>query len=430
MLLLGFNFQAASASAGPGVRISTDKQAPIKHVLSAAAGSVDARESSTNHEEEGTLRTRRLGSSDLVVTEACLGTMTWGVQNSEEEAHAQLDYAIKERGVTMVDTAEMYPVPMSAPEWRAGRTEEFIGTWIQKNPEWRSKFVLATKVTGYSPKSPVAAARTVPPTSPPPDCRLDRQSILAACEASLRRLQTDYIDLYQFHWPDRYVPIFGQTTYRFERERDSVPIEETAAAIKQLLDEGKIRAYGLSNDTPFGVGEWMRVAEKLGMPPPATIQNAYSLLSRSFEGALAEACSPHNYNIGLLPWSILAGGLLSGKYRASAPKPAEASARFVAFDNYMSRWHPKHAREATLAASDAYAMIAERAQLTPAQLAILWCRTRAFIEHGSVIVGGTTLAHLEENLDAFLMPISRLTSEMVEEIDAVHMRCRDPSDSL
>lgn len=304
-----------------------------------------------------------------------------------------------------------------------------IGTWISKNPDWRSKFVLATKVCGYIPSSAVAAARTEPPTEPPPDCRLDAESIRTACEASLRRLQTTYIDLLQIHWPDRYVPVFGATVYRHEREREAVPIEETAAALKALLDEGKIRAYGLSNETPFGVCEWARVAAELGLPPPATIQNTYNLLTRSFEGDLAEACAPRNHNIGLLPWSVLCGGLLSGKYRAAAPT-AEPTARFVRFGDYMSRWHPRHARPEVLAAADAYSAIAEQHGLTPAQLAILWCRTRRFIENGSVIVGGTTLEQLKENLDAFALPTSRLTPEMVEAIDEVHLRCRDPSNSL
>jgi len=375
---------------------------------------------------------RQLGSSSLTVTEACLGTMTWGVQNSEADAHAQLDYAIKERGVTMVDTAELYPVPLTSPAWRPGTTEEYIGTWLTKNPEWRSKFTLATKIVGYMPKSTVAAARSEAAVGDElPDCRLDRASLRSACEASLRRLCTSYIDLYQIHWPDRYVPLFGASIYRSEREReDAVPIEETAAAIKELLDEGKIRAYGLSNETPYGVCKWLRAAEQLGMPPPATIQNAYSLLTRSFEGGLAEACSPRHGNVGLLPWSVLCGGLLSGKYRPTAPVPADASARFVTFEDYMSRWHPKHAREQTLAAADAYAAIAESASLTPAELAILWCRTRRYVEHGAVIVGGTTVAQLKENLDAFALPPSRLTQEMEDAINEVHMRCPDPSNSL
>lgn len=327
--------------------------------------------------------------------------------------------------------AELYPVPLTAPEWRAGTTETYIGTWLQKNPEWRNKIVLATKVCGYMPNSAVAAERTVPPTSPPPDCRLDRASVRAACEASLSRLQTSYIDLFQLHWPDRYVPIFGATRYDFERERDAVPIEETAMALKELLDEGKIMAYGLSNETPYGVCEWMRVAEKLGMPPPATIQNAFSLLTRSFEGELAEACSPRNHNIGLLPWSILCGGLLSGKYRKGSSAPPPSGARFVAFEDYMSRWHPNHARPETLAAADEYCAIAERAGMSPSDLAILYCRTRPFIAaHGSVIIGGTSLTQLEENLDAFLLPVEALTEEMRKEIDEVHMRCPDPSNSL
>ena len=382
-----------------------------------------------------TLRMRNLGSSTLRVTEACLGTMTWGVQNTESEAHEQLDYAIKERGVNFIDTAELYPVPLTVPEWRAGTTEEYIGTWIEANPEWRSKIVLATKVCGYMPASGVAAERTVPPASDPkPDCRLDRASVRAACNASLRRLRTDYIDLYQLHWPDRYVPIFGSTVYDFgaaEARGDAVPIEETAAALKELLDEGKIRAYGLSNETPYGVCEWHRVAAKLGMPPPATIQNAYSLLTRSFEGELAEACSPEHHNVGLLPWSVLCGGLLSGKYRRATGWRAESKARFVAFDTYMSRWHPQHANAATLDAAEAYCDIAERAGLSPSALAILWCRTRPFVaRHGAVIVGGTSVEQLEQNLDAFDLPLDALTDEMQDEINAVHMRARNPSDSL
>lgn len=392
---------------------------------------VAARDFSAAAATTAQLNMRTLGSSSLQVTEACLGTMTWGVQNTEADAHAQLDYAIKERGINFIDTAELYPVPLTAPEWQAGRTEEYIGTWLAANPEMRSQIVLATKIVGFMKESKVASARTVPPTTPSPDSRLDRASVIAACEASLRRLQTDYIDLYQIHWPDRYVPVFGATVYDYERVRDEpVPIEETAGALKELLDAGKIRAYGLSNETPYGVCEWARVAAKLGLPPPATIQNAYSLLTRSFEGDLAEACSPRNHNVGLLPWSVLCGGLLSGKYSPKAASPAEASARFVKYEDYMSRWHPHHARAQTLEAAEAYCQIAAAAGLTPAQLAILWCRTRPFVAHGSVIVGGTTLAQLRENVDAFDLPAERLTPEMMREIDAVHMRCRNPSDSL
>ena len=519
---------------------------PVACVLSAAMTTA------ASAEVVSKLRMRKLGSSSLLVTEACLGTMTWGVQNSEEvrgwQAHARLQEAVARSVLhapvfrpcalhaVLSSPVRIYCVPSAhiaggAPaarlrhqgawrqlrrhrralsgachrsalacrynggivrrrrpwpvrrractwggrqRWQSDRLRrrgfdsrlDSIGTWLAANPEWRSKVVLATKVCGYMADSAVAGARTDPATDPPPDCRLDRAGVRTACEASLRRMQTEYIDLYQLHvcrhrskldpcpppgdstgcpphvprwccvrsravqWPDRYVPLFGQTAYDYSREREAVHIEETAAALKELLDEGKIRAYGLSNETPFGVCEWVRVAAKLGMPPPATIQNAYSLLSRSFESGLAEACSPRHHNVGLLPWSILCGGLLTGKYRPGAPSAAATSSRFVAFESYMSRWHPKHASAATLEAVDSYCEIGARLGLSSTALAILWCRTRPFIAHGAVIIGGTTVEQLGANIDAFLMPTELLTPEIVSEIDAVHMRCRDPSDSL
>ncbi|CAE7641986.1 tas [Symbiodinium sp. CCMP2592] len=254
--------------------------------------------------------TRKLGSSSLTVTEPCLGTMTWGVQNDEAEAHEQLDYAVKERGVNFIDTAEMYPVPNFDPQWCPGTTEEYIGNWLHKNPDLRDKVVLATKVVGRWPKSRVAARRTLPEGEADdyPDGRLDEKSVLEACDASLRRLKTDCIDLYQVHWPDRYVPIFGGTVYKAESEREAVRVEETAGAMKKLLDAGKIKAYGVSNETTFGVCEWARAADKLGIPAPASIQNALSMVVRLFEYELAEACSERNLNIGLMAYSILAGG--------------------------------------------------------------------------------------------------------------------------
>eukprot|EP00980_Cylindrotheca_fusiformis_P015702 scaffold4529_cov121-Cylindrotheca_fusiformis.AAC.6 len=373
---------------------------------------------------------RGLGASDLVVSEACLGTMTWGVQNNQEDAFEQLDYA-RSRGVNFIDTAELYPVPLTAPEWRPGTTEEILGQYIKKIGSERDDLVIASKIAGYTPNSRIAAARTVPPAKEPfPASRLDTQSVKMAVEASLRRLQTDRIDLMQIHWPDRYVPVFGQTEYKHEMKRDdAVPIEETASALRDLIEEGKIRYIGVSNETPFGVCEWVKATEKLGIRDKlVSIQNSYSLLDRRFDSDLAEMCD--QYNIGLLPWSILAGGLLSGKYREGKNPPS--SSRFLRFPDYMSRWNPTTASESTVSASMEYARIAEEAGMTPAELAVAFARTRKFIsETGSVIVAATTLEQLKENLSPFdgnTPP--ELSEDVLSAINEVHMKCPNPSCSL
>lgn len=266
---------------------------------------------------------------------------TWGIQNSEKDAHEQLDYAIKERGVNCIDTAELYPVPSSAPVWAPGTTERYIGTWIAKNQDLRKSLYIATKVVGFIPSSDIPGARSDPPTPGKAACRLDRESILAACDASLRRLQSTYIDLYQLHWPDRYVPLWGGRQYEPKNERpDPISFRETALAMKELLDCGKIKAWGLSNETAWGVSQWLQVSKEIGMPPPASIQNHFSLIERSFEGSLAEACAPSNANIGLLPWSILGGGVLTGKYCAKDMNdPSLKDARFAMFPQVCSVEH-------------------------------------------------------------------------------------------
>ncbi|CAJ1948307.1 unnamed protein product [Cylindrotheca closterium] len=371
---------------------------------------------------------RSLGGSDLVVSEACLGTMTWGVQNSQEDAFEQIDYA-RSVGVNFIDTAELYPVPLTAPEWRAGATEEIIGEYIKKIGSERDELVIASKIAGFLPNSAIAAARTVPPTDPPPNGRLDDKSVKMACDASLRRLQTDRIDLMQIHWPDRYVPVFGQTEFKHDNKReDSVAIEETASALRDLIDEGKIRYIGLSNETPFGVCEWVRATEKLGIRDKlVSIQNSYSLLDRRFDSDLAEVCD--HYNIGLLPWSILAGGLLSGKYREG--KNPSPNSRFVKYEDYMSRWSPATASEQTIHAANEYSRIAEEAGMSPTELSLAFCRTRRFIsDAGSVIVGATTMDQLKENLSPFDGSTATLDEDVLAAINEVHMKCRDPSCSL
>ena len=252
--------------------------------------------------ESTKLPRRPLGNSGFEVTDVCLGTMTWGVQNTQEEAFEQLDYACKVRGVNFIDTAEMYPVPSSDPRWKPGTTEVILGNWLAQNKDLRSDLVIATKVSGYNPSSETGGNRFVPPKKEAP-CRLDRDSIIMACDASLRRLQIECIDIYQIHWPDRYIPSFGTCTYLPEKERpDSIPIKDTVAAMHELIKAGKIKHFALSNETTYGVCEFVRAADALGCPRPVSIQNSFCLLHRSFETELAEACSPSNFNIPCLPW--------------------------------------------------------------------------------------------------------------------------------
>lgn len=367
------------------------------------------------------------------MSEACLGTMTFGVQNDKADAFAQLDYA-RSKGCNFIDTAELYPVPLFAPDWKAGATEEIIGQYIDKiGPRERDELVIASKIAGFFPNSPVAAARSVPPADPAPDGRLDAKSVKEACDASLRRLKTDRVDLMQIHWPDRYLPAFGLMNFDHSQKRDdAVPIIETASALKDLIDAGKIRYIGLSNESTLGVCEWVKACDELGIRDKlATIQNSYSLLDRRFDSDLAEACDA--YNIGLLPWSVLAGGLLSGKYRKNTRSGVATSpnSRFIKYPEYMRRWSPSTASEATLSATDEYAKIAEEAGMTPAELAIAFIRTRKFVaDNGSVIVGATTLEQLEENMAPFNGNPVDLDEDILSRIDEVHMSCRDPCCSL
>lgn len=368
------------------------------------------------------MRYNRLGSSDLTVSEICLGTMTWGCQNTEADAHEQLDYAIS-RGINFIDTAEMYPAPTTIPDHVPGTTEKHIGTYLAKNPDVRSRLIIATKIIGYTKSSKIAAYRSDPPKKPYPDARLDAQSIHDACNASLKRLQTSYIDLYQIHWPDRNAP--GAESRVFDNRSTVEPIHfrETLLGIKQLLDAGKIRAYGLSNETSFGVCQIVRYADELGMPRPVTIQNSFCLIDRAFEFELAEVCSPRNFNIGLLPWSVLAGGTLTGKYNGrsrgidgSEPDKNIRNSRFVRFPKHQTRY----TSPAALEAANRYTQIAKRHELSTATLALAFCKSRWYIP--SCIIGATNLKQLKENIDAFSLD---LNSEILDEIDEVHNLNKD-----
>jgi aryl-alcohol dehydrogenase-like predicted oxidoreductase len=316
---------------------------------------------------------RQLGASDLNVSALCLGTMTFGEQNSEAEAHEQLDLAVS-RGVNFIDAAEMYPVPPRAET--QGLTESYIGSWLKH--QRRNELVVATKIAG--PSRGFAWIRKGP--------HVNREHITAAIEGSLKRLQTDYIDLYQIHWPDRYVPMFGATSYDIAEEHDTVPIAEQLQALADMVKAGKIRHIGLSNETPWGVSEFVKCAGKMGLPKIITVQNAYHLMNRGFETGLAEVC--HHTKVGLLAYSPLAFGHLTGKYLADP----NASGRITLFPGFGQRY----AKPNVPAASKEYVRIAQEAGLTPATMALAFARTRWFT--GSVIIGATNLHQLKENLDS------------------------------
>jgi aryl-alcohol dehydrogenase-like predicted oxidoreductase len=340
---------------------------------------------------------RPLGSSDLKVSALALGSMTFGEQNTEAEAHAQLDLAVA-HGVNFIDTAEMYPVAPRAET--VHRTESYIGSWLAR--QQRDKLIIATKIAG--PARGFNWIRGTP--------RINREHITAAVEGSLRRLQTDYIDLYQIHWPDRYVPMFGATSYDVTQERDSTPIAEQLAVLAELVAAGKVRYIGVSNETPWGVAEFVRCAEQLGLPKIVTVQNAYHLLNRSFESGLAETCL--HGNVGLLAYSPLAFGWLTGKYLTDP----NAKGRITIFPGFGQRYNKPNVPAATRE----YVRIAREAGLTPATLALAFARTRWFTN--SVILGATTLQQLKENLASAEVV---LTTEVLEKIEVVHQRYPNPA---
>ncbi|MBK9160696.1 MAG: NADP(H)-dependent aldo-keto reductase [Nitrosomonadales bacterium] len=340
---------------------------------------------------------RQLGTSDLRVSALCLGTMTFGEQNSETDAHAQLDYAVS-RGVNFIDTAEMYPVPPRGET--VHRTESYIGTWLKH--QQRDRLVIATKIAG--PSRGFGWIRNGP--------RINREHINAAIDASLKRLQTDYVDLYQIHWPDRYVPMFGGTSYDIAQEHDSTPIIGQLQVLAELVRAGKVRHIGLSNETPWGVAEFVRCAAQAGLPKIVSIQNAYHLMNRTYENGLAEVC--RHANVGLLAYSPLAFGWLTGKY-LDAP---EAKGRVTLFPGFGQRYNKPNVP----VASREYVRIAREAGMSPATMALAFARTRWFT--ASVILGATSLDQLKENLDSAEVMLS---AEMMEKIEAVHQRYPNPA---
>jgi len=324
--------------------------------------------------------------------------MTWGEQNTEAEAQAQLDAAVA-AGVNFIDTAEMYPVPPRADTY--GRTESYLGSWLRLRGD-RDRIVVATKVMSRSEDLRYVRSG---------DTHLDRANILAAVDASLARLQTDYIDLYQLHWPDRHTNTFGRLGYRHDPNDHAVPIAETLEVLGELVTAGKVRQIGLSNETPWGAMTFLHTASKRELPRAVSVQNPYSLLNRSFEIGMAEVA--HREDLGLLAYSPLGFGMLTGKYLDGARPPG---ARLTLFERFR-RYTNSYAQEATRA----YVDLARRFALDPAQMALAYVNTRPFLT--STIIGATNLQQLSDNIASVDL---RLPDEVLTGIEAIHTRHPNP----
>ncbi|MBK6866204.1 MAG: aldo/keto reductase [Ideonella sp.] len=343
-----------------------------------------------------------LGRSDLRATPICLGTMTFGQQVDEATTHAILDRAL-ERGVNFIDTAEMYPVPARAET--CSTTETLIGRWFASRPGVRSKVVLATKCAGPSRGMPWlhGGSRNLTPAQ-----------IATACDASLSRLQTDVIDLYQIHWPNRNVPMFGGIYFDPAKEGNFSSVREQLEALAALVKAGKVRHVGLSNETPWGVAEFVRIAEAHGLPRIATVQNPYCLINRTLETGLDETM--FRCGVSLLAYSPLGFGLLTGKY--DGPRP-DTVGRMAIFESMkQQRWGRAESREA----ARRYNALARAHGLTPTRMALAWCFTKW--QTACTIVGVTSPAQLDENLDAWG---TTLAPELLAAIDAIRWEIRDPA---
>jgi len=338
------------------------------------------------------MKYRKLPGTDLDVSEVCLGSMTWGQQNSEPEAHAQLDYAVAQ-GINFVDTAEMYPVPPNATT--QGRTESHIGTWLAR--QRRDKLVIATKIAGPGRRDWIREGRT----------DITRGTIAEAVDTSLARLRTTYIDIYQIHWPQRNVPMFGSTEFDPSKERSGPAIREQVEGMAAMIKAGKIRHYGLSNETAWGVCEFCRVAKELAVAPPVTIQNSYRLVSRSIDNDLAEVL--FREKMSLLAYSPLAAGMLSGKYLGGTKPP---NSRFTLFDTLGQRFRKPMVVEAV----EAYAELARKRGISMVNLALGYVKSRWFV--GASIIGATTMAQLRDDIAGAQFELDAETLADIAELQA------------
>lgn len=341
---------------------------------------------------------RQLGRSELKVSQICLGSMMWGSHNTEVEGHQQLDYAIS-RGINFIDTAECYAIPPQ-PQTQ-GATERILGNWLAKRRD-RDQLIIASKVTGRSAFNWIRGEET----------RLNRVHIETAIDASLERLQTDYLDLYQLHWPDRVLNNFGMGSPNYQRyEQESVAIEETLAVLDDLVKAGKVRHIGLSNETPWGVAQFLRFAETMNLPRVMSIQNAYNLVNRSFELGLSEFS--HREDVGLLAYSPLGQGALTGKYLDGAKPKGSRLERFGRFSRYE--------KAAGQTAIRQYVELAKAHGLDVVTMALAFVNRQHFVT--SNIIGATSMQQLQQDIDSVDVLLS---DEIVQGIEAIHLSSPNP----
>ncbi len=339
---------------------------------------------------------KNLGNSDLKVSRICLGTMTFGEQNSEQEAFEQLDYSWQQ-GVNFLDTAEMYSVPTKKATY--GKTETIVGNWIKQRKN-RAQVIIATKVVG--PKIPYIRGGS----------RLTKKQILQAIEDSLKRLQTDYVDLYQLHWPERQTNIFSRLDFTAPENEEAIEILESLEALGELVQSGKVRYIGVSNETPWGISQFLRLCKEHNLPKIISIQNSYNLINRIYEIGLAEFS--FRDAIDLLPYSPLGFGALSGKYLHGQKPPKGRLTLFPEFGRYT--------KPNGIKATEDYFKLAQKYKLDPAAMALAFINSRFFV--GSNIIGATTMEQLKTNIDSIDL---ELPPELLAEIEAIHKNNPNPA---
>ena len=345
------------------------------------------------------MKYNKLGHTNIEVSQMCLGTMTWGEQNTEKEAFEQLDFAI-EAGINFIDVAEMYPVPPRKETY--GLTESYVGNWLSKRKD-RDNLIIATKISAKAEWLPYIRDGQI---------KLDKKNIVRALDDSLKRLKTDYIDLYQMHWPERDTNFFGRLGYHHAPDKDGIPITETLEVLGELVQQGKIRSIGISNETPWGLSEYLRIANDKGLPRIVSIQNPYNLLNRTFEIGLSEFA--HREQVGLLAYSPLAFGSLSGKYLDNK-KPE--GARLTLFERFTRYLNPQ-----ALEATKSYVKLAEQNGLDPSQMALSYVSSRPFLT--SNIIGATSMEQLKINIESTNVA---LTKDIIKEIESIHEKIPNPS---